>query len=303
MSILITGGAGFIGSHITDELISNGYDVIVIDNFITGKKENINSDAKFYKIDIRNPDLDKVFQENKIEYVIHQAAQASVGVSMNKPDYDMSVNIQGSLNLLSLSSKYGVKKFIAASTAAVYGHPEYLPIDEVHPVSYLSFYGLSKYTMEQYIKLFGLDYVIFRYSNVFGPHQDALGEAGVVSIYMDRMTNRLPVEIHGDGNQTRDFIYVKDIARANLMAVQSEAKNTVLNLSNNSGISVLELYNTLKELSGYTKEPIYTEPRKGDIKDSILDNSLAKNLLGWVPEVPLEQGFKNTIDWYLTTIK
>lgn len=295
MSILVTGGAGFIGSHITDELINNNYEVIIVDNLYTGKKENINTDARFYELDIRSPDIEKIFQENKIEYVIHHAAQASVGSSMKDPVYDMSVNIQGSLNLLSLSARHGVKRFIAASTAAVYGHPEYLPVDEKHPTNFLSFYGLSKHTMEQYIKLFGLDYIIFRYANVYGPRQDAFGEAGVISIYIDRMKEQLPIEIHGDGSQTRDFIYVSDIANANLKAVQTTAKNITLNLSTNAQTSIIELFNTLKDLTGYKIQPIYTDTRAGDIKDSCLDNSFAKEILGWHPKVELKQGLEKTI--------
>ena len=300
MSVLITGGAGFIGSHIVEEFINNNFEVVIVDNFYTGKKENINPKAKFYEVDIRDDSLEKVFKENDIKYVVHQAAQSSVSISMKNPEYDMSVNIQGSLNLLRLSVKYGIKKFIAASTAAVYGYPEYLPVDEKHPVNCLSFYGLSKYTMEKYIQLFGIDYVIFRYSNVYGPRQDALGEAGVVAIYLDKMTKQLPVEIHGDGKQTRDFIFVSDIAKANLKAVQSDAKNITLNLSNNSNISIIELFNSIKKLTDYKYEPTYIEPRKGDIKDSTLDNNLARELIDWTPEVFLEEGFKETINWYST---
>ncbi|NLF82805.1 MAG: NAD-dependent epimerase/dehydratase family protein [Candidatus Gastranaerophilales bacterium] len=299
MSILLTGGAGFIGSHIADILISNNYDVVVVDNLATGKRENVNNNAKFYEIDIREPVLEKAFQENNIEYVIHEAAQASVGASMANPVYDMSVNIAGTLNLLNLSAKYGVKKFVAASTAAVYGCPEYLPVDEKHPVSCFSFYGLSKYTMEQYIKLMGeanrLDYIIFRYSNVYGQRQDAHGEAGVVSIFLDKMKGGQSVEIHGDGSQTRDFINVADIARANLLSIQSECKNRIINLSNCSQISINELFNTIKNITGYDKSPVYTAPRAGDIKDSCLDNTLARELLGWNPEVSLKDGLLSCI--------
>lgn len=299
-TVLITGGAGFIGSHIADELIKNKYDVVIADTLVTGKKENINPVAKFYQTDIRDASLEKVFTDNNIEYVIHQAAQASVGVSMNNPCYDMSVNIQGSLNLLSLSKKYNIKKFIVASTAAIYGHPEYLPVDEKHPINPLSFYGLSKYTMEQYIKLFGIDYIIFRYANVYGPRQDALGEAGVISIYLDKMTKGLPVEIHGDGKQTRDFIYVSDIAEANLKAVETENKNITLNLSTDSQKSILELFTIIKNSVNYEKEPVYTAPREGDIKDSSLDNALAMKLLNKRPAVSLEEGLQKTLNWYLT---
>jgi UDP-glucose 4-epimerase len=299
MNILLTGGAGFIGSHIADELINNDYEVTIVDNLVTGKRQNINDKADFYEIDIRNPELEKVFREKNIECVIHEAAQASVGASMSDPSYDMSVNIQGTLNILRLCAKYGVKKIIAASTAAIYGHPDYLPVDEKHPAKCLSFYGLSKYTMEQYIRLFGesfgLNYIIFRYSNVFGPRQDAHGEAGVISIYLDRMLRQQAVEIHGDGMQTRDFIYVSDIVRANLLALKLERRNAIINLSTNTQVSILELYNVMKNLTGYENEAVHMSPRAGDIRDSRLDNTLAKQVLDWEPEVPLKAGLFNCL--------
>lgn len=296
MAVLVTGGAGFIGSHIVDKLIDNGYEVVIIDNLSVGKELNLNPKAKFYKIDLQSPELERIFQENTIEYVSHHAAQASVAVSMRDPLFDLQHNVAATVNLLQNCKKYDVKKIITASTAAVYGKPEFLPVSEDHKLEVLSFYGLSKMTMESYIKFFGVDYIIFRYANVYGPRQDSHGEAGVVSIFIDRMLNNQPIEIHGDGEQTRDFVYVEDIANANLLAIESDIKNEVINISTNESISVNELYTTLKNLSGYNKKAVYSAPREGDIKDSILDNLKAKTIINWDYKVSLAEGLKSTIE-------
>lgn len=297
MNILVTGGAGFIGSHIVDLLIKNNYKVIIVDNLITGNKNNINPEAKFYNIDIRNNELEKVFLENKINYVIHEAAQVSVGASIKDPYYDMTENIAGTINLLNLCKKHNIQKFVAASSAAVYAQPEYLPVDEKHKVDFLSFYGLSKYTMENYVKLFGIDYILLRYSNVYGPRQDANGEAGVVSIFIDRMSENKPIEIHGDGEQTRDFVFVKDVAAANLACILTKEKNQIINVSTNQKISINDLYSKIKEMTCYSKQPDYTEERTGDIKHSILDNQKAKNVLSWQDKIALHEGIKETVEW------
>jgi len=297
MAVLVTGGAGFIGSHIVDKLIKEGYEVIVADNLSVGKDHNLNSKAKFYRIDLQSPEIEKIFAENQIDYVSHHAAQASVAVSMRDPIFDLQQNILVSVNLLQNCKKYGVKKFIAASTAAVYGIPEYLPVDENHKITALSFYGLSKMTMESYIKFFGVNYIIFRYANVYGPRQDANGEAGVVSIFIDKMLNNQSIEIHGDGEQTRDFVYVEDIAKANLLVIESDLSNETINISTNYRISINNLFDVLKDISCYKHEAVYTASREGDIKHSILDNSKAKNMLNWNYEINIEEGLKNTIKW------
>jgi len=297
MAVLVTGGAGFIGSHIVDKLIKEGYEVIVADNLSVGKDHNLNSKAKFYRIDLQSPEIEKIFAENQIDYVSHHAAQASVAVSMRDPIFDLQQNILVSVNLLQNCKKYGVKKLIAASTAAVYGIPEYLPVDENHKITALSFYGLSKMTMESYIKFFGVNYIIFRYANVYGPRQDANGEAGVVSIFIDKMLNNQSIEIHGDGEQTRDFVYVEDIAKANLLVIESDLSNETINISTNYRISINNLFDVLKDISCYKHEAVYTASREGDIKHSILDNSKAKNMLNWNYEINIEEGLKNTIKW------
>ncbi|MFA6988615.1 MAG: NAD-dependent epimerase/dehydratase family protein [Candidatus Gastranaerophilaceae bacterium] len=292
MAVLITGGCGFIGSHITDLFIENDYEVIIVDDFSSGTKNFLNEKAKIYQLDIQSKNVEDIFKENTIDYVIHLAAQASVSVSNKNPIFDACTNIVGSLNLIELSKKYNVKKFIVASTAAVYGMPEYLPVDEKHPVNPMSNYGLSKLTMEKYLILSNLDYIIFRYSNVYGPRQNPHGEAGVISIFLDKMKRQEFIEIHGDGEQTRDFIFVQDIARANLLAIQSNIKNEIFNISTCTKISINELFYKMKSILNSNSQVIHTNERSGDIKHSTLDNSKAKTILDWQPMIKLEEGLE-----------
>lgn len=292
-NVLITGGAGFIGSHVCDLLIDNGYNVIVVDNLSSGCSSNLNKNVKFYNLDINSSDLETIFKENKIDYVFHFAAQANVSFSTKFPTVDATENILGSINILQLAKKYGVKKFIPASTAAVYGVPKQLPVDEEHETVGLSFYGLSKITMEKYVQLFGIDYIIFRFANVYGPRQSAHGEAGVVAIFADKMKNNEDITIHGDGEQTRDFVYVADIAQACLAAIESEVKNEIINVSTNTAISINKLYEIMAKNYDYKKSPIHTEERIGDIKHSILDNKKCVKLLKVTPKTSVEDGLAN----------
>lgn len=294
-NVLITGGAGFIGSHVSDMLIDKGYGVIVVDNFTSSDGGNLNSKAKFYNFDINSPEFENVFKENKIDYTIHFAAQASVSFSTQNPTEDAVGNIIGSINVLKFSKKYGVKKFITASTAAVYGVPEYLPVDEGHKTTCLSFYGLSKLTMEKYVEMFGLDYIIFRFSNVYGPRQSAQGEAGVVAIFADKMKNNEEIKIHGDGEQTRDFIFVEDIAKVCVLALESNIKNELINVSINKAISINKLFEIMGDKYNYKKPPIYDEERSGDIKHSVLDNTKCVKLLGYEPTTLIEDGLESLI--------
>lgn len=292
-NILITGGAGFIGSHVTDLLIDAGYNVFVVDNLSSGYDSNINSSAKFYNFDINSPDLEKIFEENKIDYILHFAAQASVSYSTQNPTEDAIENIIGSINLLKSAKKYNIKKFITVSTAAVYGVPEYLPVDENHNTVCLSFYGLSKLTMEKYTQLFGIDYIIFRFANVYGPRQSAHGEAGVVAIFADKMKSNEDITINGDGEQTRDFVYVEDIAKVCLESIKCDVKNEIINVSTNKAISINKLFEIMAELFNYKKSPIHAKERYGDIKHSILDNKKCKTLLGIEPQTTIKDGLKN----------
>lgn len=294
-NVLITGGAGFIGSHLADLLIEKDYNVIVVDNLSSGFSSNLNQKAKFYNLDINSIELENVFKENKIDYVFHFAAQANVSFSTKFPTIDATENILGSINILQFSKKYGVKKFIPASTAAVYGVPKQLPVDENHETTCLSFYGISKLTMEKYTELFGVDYIIFRFANVYGPRQSAHGEAGVVAIFADKMKNNEQIIIHGDGEQTRDFIYVGDIAKVCLKAIQSDVKNEIINVSTNKAISINKLFEIMGSKYNYTKLAAHGEKRFGDIKHSILDNKKCSTLLNFTPETSVESGLQNLI--------
>lgn len=291
-NVLITGGAGFIGSHIVDLLIENGYGVVVVDNLSSGSESNLNKGAKFYNLDINSEKIEDVFAQNKIDYVLHLAAQPSVSSSIKNPTQDATENILGSINVLKFAKKYGVKKFLTASTAAVYGIPQYLPVDEIHSTNCLSFYGISKLTMEKYIELFGVDYIIFRLANVYGPRQNAQGEAGVVAIFADKMKNNETIVIDGDGEQTRDFVYVGDIAKVFLQAIESEVKNEIINVSTNTSISINELFEVMSRKYGYNLKPSHGEERQGDIKHSVLDNKKCAKLFGFAPQTPSEEGLK-----------
>ena len=299
--VLITGGAGFIGSHIVEEFINDGeYKIIVVDNLSSGKIENIDLDKiDFYKVDIREEEkLEEIFQKYQpIDYVIHEAAQVSVGASVKDPKHDADQNIMGLLNVLNLCKKYKVKKMLFASSAAVYGVPKKLPVKETDETRALSFYGLTKLTGEQYIRLYsdlyGLKYVIFRYANVYGERQDAQGEAGVVAIFSQKMLVGDSIYIEGDGHQTRDFIYVRDVARANYLAVKESIENQTLNVGTNSETSINKLAEIMKLKSGYSGEILYKEPRNGDIKNSRLDNTHFIGNTSWDIRYTLEEGMRS----------
>jgi UDP-glucose 4-epimerase len=301
MEVLVTGGAGFIGSNIVDGLIEEGHEVIVVDNLTSGKKENLNEKAEFYQLDIKDQDLEKVFKENNITHVIHHAAQIDVQHSIKDPLFDAQNNILGTINVLEMAKKYEVEKIIYASSAAVYGEPDYLPVDEEHPIKAMSPYGISKHTPEHYIKmyneLYDLKYTIFRYANVYGPRQDPKGEGGVVSIFVDKMLDEERPVIFGDGQQTRDFIHVYDIVKANLLALET-GDNILVNISTENRDSVIDLVEYLNLILPYNLEAIYEEARKGDILHSSLANGKAKELLDWTPDYDFKAGLKQTVEYY-----
>lgn len=292
--VLVTGGAGFIGSHIVEKLLENNYNVIIIDNLSSGSIENIpNSDTiKFYQLNIEKDDLELVFQKETPDYVIHLAAQTSVNFSISHPYYDANMNVMASIKLLELCKKYNIKKFITASSAAIYGNPKYLPIDENHPTEPMSQYGLSKLTMEKYIKLSGIPYIIFRFSNAYGPRQKSSKESGVVAIFNNAMKNNEPINIYGDGEQIRDFIYVEDIANICIKAINSNVENEIINFSTNKGVSLNQLFKVMKSLYNYTLNANYLPERIGDIKNSILSNDKAYNLLKFTNYTKLEKGLE-----------
>lgn len=302
MRVLVTGGAGFIGSNVVKELIKNNHDVSIVDNLSTGKIENVNHKARFYKCDITNiDDVELIFKFEKPEIIYHFAAQIDIQTSLKKPYFDANVNIVGTINLLECSRKYEVKKVIYPSSAAVYGNPIYLPIDENHPIEPISFYGISKHTPEHYLKtfcsLYNIKYTIFRYSNVYGIGQDPKGEGGVISIFINKFLNKEQAVIFGDGEQIRDFIYVKDISKANLMALNG-GDNRILNLSSNVPITINKLFHIMKRVFNSDNKAIYSSIRQGDILKSYLNNKSAREALGWRPEYEFEKGILETINYY-----
>ncbi|MDR6225555.1 NAD-dependent epimerase/dehydratase family protein [Desmospora profundinema] len=305
MKVLVTGGAGFIGSHIVDQLLEAGHEPIVVDNLITGNERFLHGKVSFYRVDIRDEQVEDVFRQERPVAVIHQAAQSSVPVSVDEPVHDAEININGTIRLLEASRKFGVEKFIYASSAAVYGNPCYLPIDEAHPTQPLSPYGISKFTPEYYIKafqeLYGLSYTIFRYANVYGQRQMSTGEGAVIAIFLDRLLRGLPLRIDGDGEQTRDYIHVTDIAAANVSAL-TRADNQTLNIGTGISTSINKLVQLLGQLSNEPVTVSYGPPRAGDIKHSYFDIRAARQHLDFKPRIPLEQGLRQTAD-YLLQIK
>jgi len=302
MKVLVTGGAGFIGSHVVDFFIQEGHEVVVVDNLHTGKRENLNPKARFYQVDIRSPELEEVFEKEKPEVISHQAALVNVRESMLKPMLYAEVNILGSLNLLELARRYEVKKIIYASTGgAVYGEPEYLPVDEEHPINPLDPYGASKHAVEHYLHLYylnyGLEYISLRYPNVYGPRQDPFGEAGVVAIFTGQMLRGEQPVINGSGEQERDFLYVGDVARANILALKKEGCG-IYNLGWGKGTSVNEIFRLLKELTGYPGMAVHGPPKQGEVFKICLKAEKAKRELGWEPLVPLEEGLKATVEYF-----
>ncbi len=307
MKVLLTGGCGFIGSHVQDLYIENGFEVVVVDNLSSGKIEHLNPKAKFYKIDITEKEcLKEVFEMEKPDIVNHHAAQISVINSTRNPQEDARINILGTLNLLELSINYGLKRFLFSSSGgAIYGDPIYLPCDELHPVDPLSPYGISKYAGEMYIryyhKTFGLDYVILRYGNVYGPRQDPYGEAGVVAIFGKNMLEDKDCYIFGDGNQERDFVYVGDVAKANLMLTVAEnLKERIFNVGTGKGTSVNELFSLMKKITGYKKDAVYNEARRGEVYKVYLNVDRLRKF-GWKDEITFEEGIKRTIKSLITS--
>lgn len=307
MKIIVTGGCGFIGSNLVDELIKLNHDVVVIDNLSTGKKENLNKKAKFYLADIRDKEkIDEIFKKEMPSIVNHHAAQIDVRKSVSDPAFDASINIIGLINLLQLSVKYQVKKFINVSSGGViYGDDATLPILENESKNPLSPYGISKLTGEYYLnffnKIYGLKYTTFRYSNVYGPRQDPYGEAGVISIFANLMLNNKEPIIFGDGNQTRDYVFVKDVVNANIIALE-KGENEAFNIGTMKETSVNELFSFLKEIISFKGNPKHAPARPGELLRNCLNNQKAINLLGWKPKYDLKHGLRETIDWIKETL-
>lgn len=302
MKILVTGGAGFIGSHVVDLFLEKGYEVVVVDDLSTGRPSNLNPAAKFYQVDIRSDALGEVFEKERPDIVNHHAAQMDVRRSIVEPVFDAEVNVIGSIKLLEYARQYGVKRVIYISTGgAVYGEPEYLPCDEAHPINPICQYGASKHTVEHYLYLYhhiyGLDYTVLRYPNVFGPRQDPHGEAGVVAIFTGKMLKGEQAHVNGDGLQERDFVYVGDCARANLLALEQE-RNGIFNLGWGYGTNINQIFDTLSEITHYELPRVHRAAIKGETSRIYLSAEKAKRELGWKPLVSLEEGLEKTVDYF-----
>jgi UDP-glucose 4-epimerase len=305
--ILVTGGAGFIGSNVAESFISLGHKVVVIDNLSTGFKENIPLKAEFYKVDIRSNKIDEIFKKEKIEVMCHHAAQIDVRKSVENPIQDAGINIEGTLNLLNNCVKYKTRKVIFASTGgALYGEQDYFPADEKHPEKPLSPYGIAKLAIEKYLYfykgVFGLNYISLRYANVYGPRQNPWGEAGVVAIFTQKLLSDKKAVINGDGKQTRDFVYVKDVVKANLSALNHPGSD-YFNIGTGIESDVNNIFRLLKEKTGSKQKEIHGPAKSGEQKRSVLDYNKAKKLLGWSPEYSLENGIEETVKYYQEKIK
>jgi UDP-glucose 4-epimerase len=307
MNVLVTGGAGFIGSHVADELLAAGHRVVIVDNLHTGHRHNVPAAATFYEVDICDAAaLARVFEQENIEAISHQGARANVRESMTHPIAYAKVNILGTLNLLELARKHNCRKIVFASTGgAVYGEG-YSPDGSRLPFTEKSWpqpkdnYGANKLSMEYHMDLYhanyGLQYVTLRYPNVYGPRQDSKGEAGVVAIFAGAMLDGKPTKINGDGKQTRDFTYVGDIARANRLALESDVIG-IFNVGTGVPTDVNTIHEILTELTAYPLKAEHGPASLGEVRATYLDSSKAKQMLGWEPTITLFDGLRNVVEW------
>lgn len=302
MRILISGGAGFIASHIQDSYLSLGHEVAVLDSLVTGKKTNINPRSKFHQLDIRSPEAARAVADFKPEVINLHAAQMDVRKSVEDPIYDCEVNGLGMLNLLEVGRKNGVKKFIFASSGgAVYGEQETFPADENHPTNPSSPYGITKLLGDKYLQFYqethGIDFVSLRYANVYGPRQNPHGEAGVVAIFTLKMLKgEIPV-INGDGKQTRDYVFVQDVVRANILALGGQVRG-IYNIGTGRETNVVEIYETLAKILGLTGKPEHGPAKAGEQMRSVISYGKIERELGWKPEFSLEKGFEQTVEYF-----
>jgi len=302
MKVLVTGGAGFIGSHIVEACLAAGHQVSVLDDLSTGFRANVPAGVKLWEVDLRDAGaVDSALAAERPEVVCHQGARANVRESFEKPVLYAEVNILGSLNLLEACRRHGVRKVVYASTGgAAYGEPQRLPVDESHPVNPLDPYGASKHHVEHYLFIYrasyGLDYTVLRYPNVYGPRQNPHGEAGVIAIFTALMlAGRQPV-IHGSGDQLRDFVHVSDIARANLLSFGDLASGEILNLGSGEGASVTTIFRLLAASTGYAADAVHGPAKAGEVSRIYLDATRARTVLGWEPRIGLPAGIASTVD-------
>jgi UDP-glucose 4-epimerase len=297
---LVTGGAGFIGSHIVDRLVAHGASVCVVDDLSTGSAGNIPQGAQFERVDICDPvALRDVFARFKPEVVFHTAAQTDVRRSVREPDFDARVNVLGGLNVLRAAITGGAQRLVYASSAAVYGTPAQMPVPETHPTKPISEYGASKLAFEHYLSAYAarglIEYAVLRYANVYGPRQRSAGEAAVVAVFTRQMLAGEPVTIFGDGAKTRDYVYVGDVVEATIRAATGPS-GVVANVGWGREVSDLALFHALAAATKYAQEPIYAADRPGDIARSCLDPTLAQRTWSWRASVPLEDGVRRVVE-------
>jgi UDP-glucose 4-epimerase len=316
MKILVTGGAGFIGSNVVDAYIGAGHDVVVVDNLFSGKRANLNPKARFYLLDIRSPEVKKVFEHERPDIVNHHAAQMSVPASVEDPMYDADVNVRGFLNILEAARVNSTKKVIFISSGgAIYGEAKEYPTSERYIPTPMSPYAITKYVSEQYLAFYrhqhGLDYTVLRYANIYGPRQIPHGEAGVVAIFMDRLINGSPCTVNSFDDEprgmTRDYCFVGDVARAKLLALTRGSKEAY-NIGTGAATHTADLFDGIYEavrkrvpgLPPELKKPGRGVARAGDLKKSCLNAEKAKTEFGWSPEVSLKEGIEKTLDWRIS---
>jgi UDP-glucose 4-epimerase len=304
MKIMVTGGAGFIASHVVDAYVALGHDVVVVDDLSSGRVENLNPGARFYRMCITDPELDQLYASEKPQMVNHHAAQVNVRKSLSDPLHDASVNVLGSVNVLECAVRHRVARVIYSSSGgAVYGEPEQVRCTESHPIRPLSPYGVSKYAVELYLHSYatmhGIKWIALRYGNVYGPRQDPRGEAGVVALFLAGMiAGKRPV-VFGDGEQSRDFVYVADCVMANVKALDPQVQGA-FNIGSGVATSVNELYRLLSQLTGFTSEPTYESPKEGETRHIALDITKAAQRLDWRPQYSLMDGLSRTAAHFLS---
>lgn len=306
MNILVTGGAGFIGSHVVDAYIGEGHTVVVIDDLSTGSKTNVHPHAHFYQVDVRSSEVDRIFERHSIDAVNHHAAQMDVRKSVADPIFDASVNVLGSLNIFEMARKRGVRKIIFASTGgAIYGEQDYFPADEEHPVRPLSPYGITKLAAEKYLFFYkqvcGLDSIVLRYANIYGPRQNPHGEAGVVAIFANKLLNGEQAIINGDGMQTRDYTYVADVVKANLLALRYN-RSDIFNVGTGIETNVNEVFSTLRQHLNPVCPERHGPPKDGEQRRSVISYTKIQKELGWAPSVTLEEGLRLTAEYFRKTV-